>query len=266
MWVGYAEIDLILCISCFIFMVFIGKWGLKMGLITSQNGINLIKKFEGCRLTAYKDAVGVLTIGYGTTSGVYSGMTITLAQAENLLKNDLVKFEAKVNKYNAKYNWTQNQFDAMVTFAYNVGSIDQLTANGTRDINTIASKILEYNKAGGKVLAGLTSRRKAERELFLSGTSAAETETTPSNETTTYTTGTYVITASKMNVRVGHGTNYRIKELKELTSSAQKQGGYVKGVKCTISEIYQSENEVWGKTPSGWICIKNANGTYCKKA
>lgn len=133
----------------------------------SENGLNLIKSFEGCRLTAYTDAVGVWTIGWGHTGGVYAGQTITQVQADQLLKDDLKVYENKVMKYDDLYGWNQNEFDALVSFAYNIGSIDQLTANGTRSLDTIASKILEYNKAGGKVLAGLTRRRIAEQGLFL---------------------------------------------------------------------------------------------------
>lgn len=95
-------------------------------------------------------------------------MKITKEKAEQLLKRDLEKFEKDVLKYDSKYHWTQGQFDAMVSFAYNVGSIHQLTANATRSIEQIAEKILAYNKAGGKVLNGLVRRRKAEQILFLS--------------------------------------------------------------------------------------------------
>lgn len=134
---------------------------------TSNNGVNLIKSFEGCRLTAYKCPAGVWTIGYGHTKGVTPGMTITKEQAEQMLRDDLVSYEKKVSKYDYKYHWTQNQFDAMVSFAYNLGSIDQLTGNGTRTIATIESKMLLYNKAGGKVLPGLVRRRQAEHDLFV---------------------------------------------------------------------------------------------------
>lgn len=134
---------------------------------TSQNGINLIKKFEGCQLKAYKCAAGVWTIGYGHTAGVKSTNVITETKAEEYLKKDLEKFEKNVEKYNAKYKWNQNEFDALVSFAFNIGSIDKLTADGTRSREVIAEKILLYNKANGKVLAGLTKRRQAERELFL---------------------------------------------------------------------------------------------------
>lgn len=135
---------------------------------TSQKGIDLIKEFEGCRLDAYKCPAGVWTIGYGHTAGVTSGQKISSAQAEAYLRADLEKYEKKVEKYERRYCWTQNEFDAMVSFAYNVGSIDKLTANGTRTKAVIAEKILLYNKAGEKVLTGLVRRRKAEREMFLS--------------------------------------------------------------------------------------------------
>lgn len=132
----------------------------------SNDCISLIKQFECCRLTAYKCPAGVWTIGYGHTAGVKEGMKISQAQAELYLLDDLQKYSDKVNKYDSKYRWKQNEFDALVSFCYNVGSIDQLTANGTRSRQVIAEKILLYNKGGGKVLAGLVRRRKAEQELF----------------------------------------------------------------------------------------------------
>ncbi|MBR2493288.1 MAG: glycoside hydrolase family protein [Paludibacteraceae bacterium] len=142
----------------------------------SSEGLALIKSFEGCKLTAYK-AVSTekyYTIGYGHYGAdVTKGMKITQAQADAYLVSDLAKFEAKVEKYNSKYNFNENQFSALVSFAYNVGSIDQLTANGTRTIAQISAKFTAYNKSGGKVLAGLTKRRKAEKALFDKGTVVA---------------------------------------------------------------------------------------------
>lgn len=141
----------------------------------SKNGLALIKKYEGCKLAAYQDSVGVWTIGYGTTNAdkaitgltIKKGVKITQAQADEFLNKSVnKKYSPKVSKYNAKYAWTQNEFDALVSFAYNIGSIDQLTANGTRTKKQIAAKIPAYNKAGGKTLLGLTRRRKAEQKLF----------------------------------------------------------------------------------------------------
>lgn len=136
-------------------------------MVISERGLNLIKSFEGCRLTAYKCPAGVWTIGWGHTGDVVAGQTITQEQADRMLRVDMAAYEAKVMKYNDTYHWNQNEFDALTSFAYNVGSIDQLTAKGTRSRDVIADKLLAYNKGGGRVLAGLTRRRKAEQELFL---------------------------------------------------------------------------------------------------
>ena len=142
----------------------------------SANGLNLIKSFEGCKLTAYKcvPTEKYYTIGYGHYgSDVKAGMTITLKRAEELLLQDCQKFVNHVNTYMDKYNFNQNQFDALVSFAYNIGNIKQLTANGTRTIAQISAKITAYNKSGGKVLNGLVKRRAKEKELFDTPTSTA---------------------------------------------------------------------------------------------
>ena len=142
----------------------------------SKTGIDLIKEFEGCHLTAYQDEVGVWTIGYGITNAdksitgttIKSGLKISQSTAEKWLEESLnKKYLPLVMKYDTRYNWNRNEIDALVSFAYNIGSIDQLTANGSRSRSVIADKMLEYNKAGGKVYRGLTRRREAERKLFL---------------------------------------------------------------------------------------------------
>jgi GH24 family phage-related lysozyme (muramidase) len=141
----------------------------------SKNCLDLVKKFEGCRLTAYRDEVGVWTIGYGITNSdksitgttIKRGLKISKETAEKWLEESLnKKYLPIVLKYD-EYNWNQNELDALVSFAYNIGSITQLTAKGTRSKKTIAAKLLEYNKAGGKVYRGLTRRRKAEQKLFI---------------------------------------------------------------------------------------------------
>ena len=139
-------------------------------MTTSKYGINLIKKWENCKLTSYACPSGVLTIGYGHTgSDVKKGMTITKKKAEDLLISDIKKFEKLVMKYDSKYNWNQAQFDSLVSFAFNVGNIDTLTRNGTRTISQISEAMLLYKKGGGVVLQGLVNRRLEEQALFNSG-------------------------------------------------------------------------------------------------
>lgn len=143
----------------------------------SNNGLNLIKQFEGCRLTAYQDSVGVWTIGYGWTQSVdgtpvAKGMAITQEKAEALLRSGTLQFEDGVNRLvNVAIN--QNQFDALVDFAYNLGvaSLEKSTLLkklNASDYRGASDEFPKWNKAGGKVLAGLTRRREAERTLFLS--------------------------------------------------------------------------------------------------
>ena len=144
---------------------------------TSEKGIALIKQFEGCKLTAYQDSVGVWTIGYGWTQPVdgkpiRAGMTIKQETAERLLKTGLVSYESDVSRL-VKVSLTQGQFDALVSFTYNLGARSLSTSTLLRKLNAgdyagAADEFLRWNKAGGKVLNGLTRRREAEHALFLS--------------------------------------------------------------------------------------------------
>lgn len=134
-------------------------------------GLQLLKSAEGLVLTAYQDAVGVWTIGYGTTARVYPGMTITQSQAEAFLKRDLLHFEAVVaSLVNVFIN--DNQFSALVSFTYNVGESAFRDSTLLKFLNQgnyqkAANEFLRWNRAGGRELAGLTRRRQAERALFL---------------------------------------------------------------------------------------------------
>ncbi len=144
---------------------------------TSDKGIALIKEFEGCKLTAYQDSVGVWTIGYGWTQPVdgkpiRAGMTIKQETAERLLKTGLISYESDVSRL-VKVGLTQGQFDALVSFTYNLGARSLSTSTLLRKLNAgdyagAADEFLRWNKAGGKDLSGLTRRREAERALFLS--------------------------------------------------------------------------------------------------
>lgn len=138
-------------------------------MITSQKGIDLIKEFEGCRLTAYRCPAGVWTIGYGHTGNVKQGQTITQARAVELLRQDLVRFETAVTAWNYLYNWNENEFSALVSFAFNCGegSLRNLLKNGTRTRAEIRNAIILYNKdINGHKLEGLVRRRNAELKLF----------------------------------------------------------------------------------------------------
>lgn len=141
-----------------------------------QAGLALIKQYEGCRLAAYRCAAGVWTIGYGHTAGIHSGMTITQAQADAYLRQDIAKFEGYVN--NPAYvpiteQLNQNQFDALVSFAFNLGAGNLRKLCKGRTAAQIARTMPNYNKAAGKVLAGLKRRRAAEQALFNKPVSAA---------------------------------------------------------------------------------------------
>ena len=136
---------------------------------TSQRGINLIKQFEGVRLTAYKCPAGVYTIGYGHTRGVKRGMKITEEEASAYLTADLRNSEKAVERYDSVYHWNQNEFDALVSFTFNCGAANlrSLLRNGRRNRSQISAALPLYRKAGGKVLKGLERRRAAEKALFL---------------------------------------------------------------------------------------------------
>lgn len=134
-----------------------------------QAGLVLIKQFEGCRLTAYQCSAGVWTIGYGHTAGVHKGMKITQAQADEYLKKDVAKFEKYINNpsyvpFTDKLN--QNQFDALVSFAFNLGQGNVKKLCTGRVMNQIPSAMQQYCKAAGKTLPGLQRRRKSEAALY----------------------------------------------------------------------------------------------------
>ncbi|HBK4657554.1 TPA: lysozyme [Serratia marcescens] len=143
----------------------------------SKSGIELIKRFEGLRLKAYQDSVGVWTIGYGWTQPVDGkkvgpGMQIDQATADRLLKCGVVQYEQGVNQL-VRVRITQGQFDALVSFAYNLGLRSLSTSTLLRKLNDgdkqgAADQFGRWVNAGGKRLDGLVARRAAEREMFLS--------------------------------------------------------------------------------------------------
>jgi GH24 family phage-related lysozyme (muramidase) len=133
----------------------------------SVNAIKLIKKFEKLRLKSYKavSTEKMYTIGWGHY-GVGANLTITKFDADVLLVQDMKKAQKAVDKYASLYSFNQNQYDALISFAYNVGSIDGLTAEGFRSKYEISKAIPLYNKSGGKVVRGLKRRRKLELKRY----------------------------------------------------------------------------------------------------
>ncbi len=152
----------------------------------SKQGLEFIKKEEGLRLTSYRD-VHVWAIGYGHTSGITEGMTITEKQAEDYLKEDILHFENGVNEYviNKDIPLSQSQFDALVSLTFNVGLGAIFTKNYGNSFgkgstlyyklrslkyNEAAERFTDFKKAGGQVNQGLLKRREREKEMFLRGT------------------------------------------------------------------------------------------------
>lgn len=192
----------------------------------SENGLNLVKQFEGCKLTTYRCPAGVLTIGWGHTANVKPGQKITQEQADNLLKQDMKVYEKHVNTI-VKIPLNQNQFDALVSFCYNCGSGNLKTLVNGRNVQQIANAIPLYNKSNGKVLNGLVRRRKAEQELF--------------NKPITQNKVKKVkVTATALNVRTGIGTSYKV--VKVLN-------------KNIIVDVLATSNG-WGKIKDGYISLK----------
>ena len=138
----------------------------------SKKGIDLIKRFEGCRLKAYRCPAGVWTIGYGHTGNVKSTDVITQEKAEEILKRDLKVHEDNVKRV-VKIALTQNQFDALVSFEYNVGygafaNSTLLKLLNSGNYNAAAKQFERWVHVGDNILEGLIRRRNAEKELFLS--------------------------------------------------------------------------------------------------
>lgn len=152
-------------------------------MFISEKGLNLIKSFEGCILQSYDDynervinegdeVYGTLTIGWGHIENVFKGQVISQSDADAMLINDMYKYCSQVdeciNDGTISFPLNQNMYDALVSFDYNCGQGSLKTLCGGRDKDTVAEKILLYNKASGRELLGLTRRRQAERDLFLS--------------------------------------------------------------------------------------------------
>lgn len=135
-----------------------------------MEGLALIKKFEGCELEAYQCSAGVWTIGYGHTKGVAPGDSVSQEEAEQMLVDELHEYESYVNEY-VTVALSQNQFDALVSWVYNLGPANLKASTMLKVLNSgeyedVPAQMKRWNKAGGKVLEGLIRRREAEACLF----------------------------------------------------------------------------------------------------
>lgn len=145
-------------------------------------GLELIKHFEGCRLTAYRCSAGKWTIGYGHTDGVKKGMTITKPQANLLLQNDLAVFSQMVSELTSGVELNQNQFDALVSFAFNCGVANLKKSTLIKRVlhdpsdARISFEFSRWVYSNGRFLAGLARRRTAESTLYFSPVKEVEVE------------------------------------------------------------------------------------------
>ena len=210
----------------------------------NEAGLQIIKQFEGCSLKSYKCPAGVITLGYGHT-GTYKGKPLTLGiiitkeEAKDLLKQDLIKYENYVN--NLHRNFNENQFSSLVSFCYNCGPVALQSLCNHRTDSQITEAILLYNKAGGRVLAGLTRRRKAERELFLK---PVNEEVKENDDELPFK----VKTLCDLNIRSGAGANF------------EKIRVVQKGSILTVRAVITNNNEKWGKNGKEFFSLK-----YCEK-
>lgn len=235
----------------------------------SKKGLELIKSFEGCRLSAYQCAAGVWTIGYGHTSGVKKGDKITQAEAESFLLSDCARFVTHVNEINNKYQYgfNQNEFDALVSFAYNIGNIKGLTMNGQRNKFQIGYNMQFYCNAGGKKLAGLVRRRAEEYKLY---TTPVDASVASVNAPISYKVGKIYTTQVNLMVRKAPSATAAKVGYAGLTASAKKadpdkNGSIAKGTKVTCKEVTtDTSGNTWVRIPSGWIAAIYNGEVYVK--
>ena len=136
----------------------------------SKTGIELLKHFEGCELKAYQDSVGVWTIGYGHTKGIYEGLELTQSEAEKMLVDELPEYEGYISDKVVPM-LQQHEFDALVCWVYNLGPTNLSSSTMLKKLNAgefkeVPFQMKRWDKAGGQPLLGLTRRRNAEALLF----------------------------------------------------------------------------------------------------
>lgn len=222
----------------------------------SENGKNLIKQFEGCRLSSYYDSVGVLTIGYGWTNFVdgqriYEGMTITQEKANELFDSGVIAYVNGVNDV-LNVDLTQNQFDACVSLCYNIGISGYQNSGLVKklndgDIQGASNDFLLWNKGtvNGKLveIQGLTNRRRKEKELF---DKPGEQIGTP----------VYANSLEDMANRVQSG------DFGNGTDRVENLGKYYNGVQTIVNHRYNPSDEVTINNTLLVLLRETLNGVY----
>lgn len=245
---------------------------------TSQWGINFIKGYETYRKHPYK-AVSTeqyYTWGwghYGADVPSDTSASISRAEADALFVKDLAKFEANVNKYQISYGWNQNQFDALVSFAYNIGSIDQLVQNGKRTNAEIESVWTSYNKSSGVVLAGLTARRKAELAHFKSTTTTTSGYSWKDNVKMIYAIlsselGSIAAAGILGNMRVECPILYGFQKQGDFTASRKASKTYTTNINngTTSKDTFVHDSIGYGLSQWTYYTLKEKLYNYWKEA
>jgi len=204
---------------------------------TSEAGLRLIKEFEGFRSKAYVCPAGVLTIGYGHTSAagepaVVRGMEITNGVAHEILRSDLERFERGVTRL-VKVDLEQNQFDVLVSFAFNCGLGNLKKSTLLKRVNAkrfedVPAELMKWTKGGGKVLPGLVRRRRAEAEMWqrLGAESESETRSTPD----TPTPSKKITQSKEAGAAAVAGGAGAIAAAQEVIPAVQQAGGIISGL------------------------------------
>lgn len=241
-------------------------------------GKELIKSFEGCRLTPYKDTAGYLTVGYGHLTN--NKNKITQAQAEKFFEDDVLNSVVAVDGYlnRKRYSVNQYQFDALVSFHFNIGNIEKVTGGGTRSLSQIADAMLKYVNAGGKFVQGLYERRKIEREYFLAKNNEdlaavlskrnIKLNNFPGLDIKPeYTIGKTYTTRCGLYVRDAPKCDAKAKLRDTWTEDGRRHDKFPEnncldaGTRVSVLDVIEdNEGRVWLKIPSGYICGINTGG------
>ena len=208
----------------------------------SENGVDLITKWEGFRSKAYLDVAGVWTIGYGHTKGVQNGDTITKTQAKKWLTSEIERHVAKIFDY-VKVDLTQGQFDALASFHYNLGAnilkgTTLLTYINQQNWKAVAEEMKKFNRAGGRVVKGLVNRRNEEAQYFLDH---SPKPTTSKNQSSTKKTPTYTVKKGDTLSKIAKDQHTTVDTLLKLNTDIKDKNKIEVGQKINLPASKQTK-------------------------